>query len=82
MGITQGVIPDIADLFRFGFSRSSWSNKAMLPAVESRVFLQLLVLLDIIEYITEIKIKAGDRSVLYCAVIFDQKAISTGVVFI
>ena len=54
----------------------------MLPAVESRVFLQLLVLLDIIEYVTEIKIKAGDRSVLYCAVIFDQKAISTGVVFI
>ena len=74
LGRTQGVIPDIADVLHFCLSRSSWSNKAIVPAVENGVFLHLLlVLLEIIEYITEIKLKSGDSAVFYCGVTFDQK---------
>ena len=73
--IVQSVIPDIADVFHFGLSRSSWSNKAIVPTVEDGVFLQLLlVLLEVIEYITEIKLKSGDSSAFYCTFILDQKA--------
>ena len=70
--MTQGVIPGIADVFPFGLSRSSQSNKAIVLAVGNGAFLQLLLLsLEIIEYITEIKLKSEDSYVFYCAVIFD-----------
>ena len=38
----------------------------------------LLVLLEIIEYITEIRLKSEGSSAFYCRYIFDQKAISPG----
>ena len=70
--MTQGVIHGIADVFPLGSSRSSQSNKAIVLAVGNGAFLQLLLVsLEIIEYITEIKLKSEDSYVFYCAVIFD-----------